>query len=63
MVIELQDVSRNAVVCYRGSGSFEVPADKNLKLKAGTEDIISEKVPTGKKWDVSVSIVISETDA
>ena len=64
-MIELRITHPEGLVRKSGGESFVVTAGKRVKIKTSPrgDDIMDEGVPDGKKWDVSVSIQVTETDA
>jgi hypothetical protein len=62
--MELTNESKPATVEYLGNEIFELPSEKTLMIKrTGGADILSAKVPAGKKWEVHAHVEIIETDA
>lgn len=49
----------NASVFYSINGGYALTAGQNIKLEVGEEEL-SEIVPVGKKWAITVSIKIQE---
>ena len=64
-MIELRITHPEGLIKKSGGESFSVSAGKSLKIETSPQgdDIMNEEVPDGKKWDVSVSIQVTETDA
>jgi len=52
------------VITYLGKGHFGVSGGKHLKIETtpGGEEILNEKVPSGKKWIVTISLAIVESE-
>lgn len=50
---------------YEGKLDFDVAAGNTLNIETSPagEEVFSAEVPEGKKWEVSVSLNIIETDA
>lgn len=65
MVINLTNQSVDAYGGYVGSGNVTIPAGKTLKIETTPDgqEILAAVVPAGKKWSVSISVNIIETDA
>ena len=65
MAITLITETRTARVVKYGNDTVTVAAGKSLKVETspGGEELLDEEVPTGKSWDVTVSVYIVETDA
>lgn len=62
--MELRKVSFPSIAAksnYSGSGEFQL-TDGKFKIKLGEDWILDEKVPNGKKWDIKVTIAITEVD-
>jgi len=49
---------------YSGSGHFGVVGEKHLKIETTPrgKEILNVVVPKGKKWDIRLTIAITETD-
>ena len=64
-MITLEITHPEGLVRKSGGESFVVTAGKSLKIETSPrgDDIMDEEVPDGKKWDVSVSVQVTETDA
>ena len=65
MVIELNQALHPAKVIKTGNSSFNLAADKKLKINTTGEggQLLDETVPSGKVWSVYIHIDITETDA
>jgi len=50
---------------YTGRGVYSATTGKSLKIETspGGEDILDVEVPTGKVWEISISLSITESDA
>lgn len=61
--IILTDKSVPAWAGYDGMGTFVIPAGKTLKIETTPhgEEILSETVPAGKTWTVSISVSVIES--
>ena len=64
MAIELDELVKQAEKVITGSGFYTVTAGKSLKFETspGGVVILNEEVPSGKTWDVHISVHIVETD-
>ena len=58
--MELNQIS-NGMKVYGADGEYFLIADEKLKFEAG-EDEMSNTVPVGKKWKVTVSMKVEEED-
>jgi hypothetical protein len=49
---------------YGASGTFEVKANKRLKVRSTSdnEDVFNDKCPKGKLWKVHIVLEIHEVD-
>ena len=56
--MELSQIS-NGMIVYGADGEFSLVAGDPLKMEVG-EDELSEVVPAGKKWTVTISLKIEE---
>jgi len=45
---------------YTATRTAEISDGSKLKVLAGDEELLKETVPNGKKWAVTVSVVINE---
>ena len=64
-MITLEATHPLGVLRKAGEESFEATAGQSLKIETspGGDDIMDAEVPAGKKWAVSISVQVSETDA
>ena len=56
--MELHEIT-NATKMYGADGEYTLLAGDTLKIEAG-EDELSEVVPTGKRWEVRISMKVEE---
>lgn len=51
-------------VTYQGQGVFTIVGGKYLKIESTPDgqEVLNEIVPQGKKWVISVSLLITEVD-
>jgi hypothetical protein len=59
-------ITTTATKTYRLYSTVKtLAADQKIKLQAGTTgelvDLLNEQVPTGKTWDIEVTITVSES--
>ena len=59
MAMEMNLIS-NGTTTYGASGIYEVAAGKKVKVHVEGIKEFEEVVPTGKKWDVTISVKIKE---
>jgi len=45
---------------YQGQENLTLTCGETLKIKSAGESILSEKCPTGYKWEVTVSVHITQ---
>lgn len=57
--MELSKIS-NDVSIYALNGSYPITAGKPLKMEIGDDVELDTLVPTGKKWQVTVTIKVEE---
>lgn len=62
--MDLQDVSREAVVLFRGTEAISVGEKKQFQIRSigpgGTVTYLEETVPNGKVWNVFIQLQIKE---
>ena len=67
MAIALSEDIITAKISKRGSEFIEVPAGHWIHYEYGTPEapvhVMVEQVPVGKKWKVTMSVYIEETDS
>jgi hypothetical protein len=67
MSIVLSEDTITAKISKRGAEIVDVTADQWVQYRYGTPeatvDVLVEQVPVGKKWKVTMSVYIEETDA
>lgn len=64
MAITFNTVDHPARTTKSGTDTFTVVAGKSLKIETTPEgeEILNSEVPTGKQWEVRVSVNIIETN-
>jgi hypothetical protein len=64
--VELVEVgtvpAQGAATVYQGEGTVAMAAGDELKIEAGSQ-LISQNVPVGKAWSLTVYVSVVETDA
>ena len=61
-MMELTDMSISARTVFGGFKSFEATTGQTVKIKSSPQgvDVISELVPEGERWQVTVNIQIEK---
>ena len=47
---------------FVGQESFELSGNQTLKIKSAGEEILKEKCPAGYKWNVEVSVHVTQLE-
>lgn len=65
MSMTLNRVELPAITKLQGVSTFVATAGNRIIIKTGPdgEEVLSERVPAGKEWTVSIGINIIETDS
>lgn len=61
--MELATTSLPARTKKEGVGTYYLVAADEVKITVAGEDRLEIAVPAGKVWDVTITVIISETDA
>jgi len=63
--MDLIQRAREAIVSYEGVEHLTMPEGAHLRFKntAGEGNFLSETVPAGKQWQVTITVHVVETDA
>ena len=63
-LIKSQIPATPAITRYRCSGNYNLSAGKTLIIETSPsgQDILSEEVPAGKRWQVTIDVSVIETE-
>jgi hypothetical protein len=63
MALDLAEQLFTVEKVLTGTDNFDVAAGDRLKILAGDVEIYNQKVSNGKKWRVSISVKIEESQS